>query len=60
LEDPAIANPKYDSQHDVYKNSLALLEDANAIIAPLASGANASKVVDAGDVFGLTYLQWQK
>ena len=56
-----IPNPVYDKQHDVYKNCLALLDTANMIMAPLATGANASRVVDAtGDIFGLTYLQWQK
>jgi len=52
--------PKYDSQHDVYKQSLALLDSANIIFGSLISAANANTKVDAGDVFGLTYLQWQK
>lgn len=53
--------PKYDSQHDVYKQSLALLDSANLQIAALISTANANTKVDAsGDVFGLTYAQWQK
>jgi len=53
--------PKYDSQHDVYKQSLALLDSANIQIAALISASNASTKVDAsGDVFGLTYAQWQK
>jgi len=53
--------PKYDSQHDVYKQSLALLDSANLQIAALISASNASTKVDAGgDVFGLTYAQWQK
>lgn len=53
--------PKYDSQHDVYKQSLALLDSANLQIASLISSANANTKVDAsGDVFGLTYAQWQK
>ena len=52
--------PKYDSQHDVYKQSLALLDSANLQIGALISSANANTKVDAGDIFGLTYLQWQK
>ena len=50
--------PSYDSQHDVFKNSLNLLDSANLIINKLGS-ANANAVV-GGDVFGLTQLQWQK
>jgi len=57
--DPKILTPKYDTQHDVYKSCLALLNSANSILAPLAA-ANPNGVLDAGDVFGLTYLQWQK
>ena len=56
---PAITTPKYDSQHDVYKSCLALLASANSIIAPLAAGTPNVKL-DNGDIFGLTYLQWQK
>jgi len=53
--------PTYDSQHDVYKNCLALLDTANTIIGNLTSAANAGNKVDAtGDIFGLTYLQWRK
>ena len=52
--------PKYDTQHDVYKQSLALLDSANIIFGSLISTANANTKVDAGDIFGLTYLQWQK
>ena len=51
---------KYDSQHDVYKQSLALLDSSNIILGALISPANANTKVDAGDIFGLTYLQWQK
>ncbi|RTL60852.1 MAG: SusD/RagB family nutrient-binding outer membrane lipoprotein [Sphingobacteriales bacterium] len=58
---PVILTPAYDTQHDVYKNSLALLDTANTLIAALISPANKDKVVDAsGDIFGLTYQQWQK
>lgn len=58
--DPNNLTPKFDTQKDVFKASLALLDDANTILGnTIASGA--SGVVDAtGDIFGLTYLQWQK
>jgi hypothetical protein len=59
----SVANlePKYDSQKDVYKQSLALLDTANLQMAALISSANANTKVDAGgDIFGLTYAQWQK
>ena len=57
---PAILTPKYDTQHDVYKSALALLDNANAVLALLAAN-NSGTILDAnGDVFGLTYLQWQK
>jgi len=57
--DPTILQPKYDTQHDVYKSALALLDNANTIIAPLAA-ANPNGAFDTGDIFNLTYLQWQK
>lgn len=54
----SILTPKYDSQHDVFKRSLALLDSANTIMAAVGSG---STILDAnGDIFGLTNLQWQK
>jgi hypothetical protein len=56
---PAIILPKYDTQHDVYKACLALLNNANSILAPLVATSPNAKL-DAGDIFGLTYLQWQK
>lgn len=55
--------PKYDSQHDVYKNALTLLDNANTLIANIltTTPALSGQVLDAsGDIFGLTYLQWQK
>lgn len=59
--DPNVLTPKYDIQHDVYKNSLALLDTANTLMGNLISTANQNNKVDAtGDVFGLTFLQWQK
>lgn len=56
---PSILQPKYDSQHDVYKSALAMLDKANTVLAPLAT-ASPNTVLDAGDIYGLTYLQWQK
>lgn len=57
--DASILQPKYDMQHDVYKSALAMLDNANTIMTPLvANSANAT--FDTGDVFGFTYLQWQK
>lgn len=55
--------PKYDSQHDVYKSVLAQLEEANTILGNLITGtpALATTLIDpAGDIYGLTYLQWQR
>lgn len=57
----AILTPKYDSQHDVYKNSLALLDTANTLMAAVTNSNTSGQLVDkTGDIFGLTYLQWQK
>jgi hypothetical protein len=56
---PAYATPVFDSQKDVYKNSLKLLEDANTIM-NATIGTNQNVVFDGGDIFGLTNLQWQK
>ena len=58
--DPNNLTPKYDTQKDVYKNSLKLLDDANAIFSAKISPANSSAKLDGGDIFGLTNLQWQK
>ena len=55
---PSNLTPKYDTQHDVYKASLALLDTANTLLANLGT-LNANTVV-AGDIFGLTNLQWRK
>ena len=57
--DASIFTPTYDSQKSVYQSALALLDNANTVIAPLAA-ANGNALLDAGDAFGLTYLQWQK
>jgi hypothetical protein len=56
---PAILQPKYDTQHDVYKAALALLDNANTLLAPFAA-STPNATFDSGDIFGLTYLQWQK
>ena len=56
----SILMPKYDTQHDVYKSALAMLNSANSIIAPLATATPNVKLDATGDIFGLTYLQWQK
>ena len=54
--------PKYDTQHDIYKSALAMLDNANTIIGGLitTTPSLANTVIDSGDIFGLTYLQWQK
>ncbi|GAC1379104.1 MAG: SusD/RagB family nutrient-binding outer membrane lipoprotein [Ginsengibacter sp.] len=58
---PNILTPKYDAQKEVYKNCLNLLDTANSILGSLISTANLNSKVDAaGDIYGLTYLQWQK
>jgi hypothetical protein len=54
---PAILTPKYDTQESVYQQCLALLNSANTLMTPLL---NSGSKFDAGDIFGLTYLQWQK
>jgi hypothetical protein len=55
--DATVLTPKYDTQHDVYKSCLALLDNANTLLGALNSG---STTFDSGDIFGLTYQQWQK
>lgn len=56
----SILTPTYDSQKTVYQSALALLDNANSVLGPIAT-ANPNAVLDAtGDVFGLTNLQWQK
>jgi hypothetical protein len=57
--DPQYLTPKFDTQHDVYKNSLKLLEDANAIMTA-TTGSTQNVLFDGGDIFGFTNLQWQK
>ncbi len=61
--DVSVLTPKYDSQHDVYKSCLALLDNANTLLGNLitANPAIANQPLDpSGDIFGFTYLQWQK
>ncbi|MFI5136312.1 MAG: SusD/RagB family nutrient-binding outer membrane lipoprotein [Sphingobacteriales bacterium] len=55
----SVLTPKYDTQHDVYKSALAMLSTANSTLAPFAT-ATPNVKLDAGDIYGLTYLQWQK
>ncbi len=59
---PNYPTPTYDKQHDVYQNCLALLDTANTLMGDLAAiPGNATSLVDAtGDIFGQTYLGWQK
>lgn len=57
--DPQYLTPKFDTQKDVYKNSLRLLDEANAIMTTKTS-AIGSTIFDTGDIFGFTNLQWQK
>ena len=58
---PSILLPKYDTQHDIYKSALALLDNANTqCIAPLGGSLRRDASFDTGDIFGFTYLQWQK
>ena len=59
--DASNLTPSYDTQKEVYANSLALLDSANTALGNLVTSSNSGTVVDAsGDIFGLTYLQWQK
>ncbi|TDO20198.1 SusD/RagB family nutrient-binding outer membrane lipoprotein [Pedobacter duraquae] len=58
--DPSFITPAFDTQHDVYKNSLKLLEDANAIFNTAIAPATQNTVFNTGDIFGFTNLQWQK
>jgi hypothetical protein len=55
-------HPTYNSQHDVYQISLSLLDTANTLMGALITSPSvANSLVDpTGDIFGLTYLQWQK
>ena len=58
---PNILTPKYNTQKEVFKKSLMLLDTANMLMGNLTTAANRNTKVDAtGDIFGLTYLQWQK
>ena len=56
-----IQTPAYNLQHDVYQNCLALLDTANTLMAALvASPTGGPTATVTGDIYGLTYLQWQK
>ncbi|WP_162842547.1 SusD/RagB family nutrient-binding outer membrane lipoprotein [Mucilaginibacter pineti] len=53
--------PKFDTQHDVYKNALQLLDDANSMFNTILTPATQNTAFSAGgDIFNLTNLQWQK
>lgn len=59
--------PKYDTQHDVYKQCLLLLDSANNTINSLYTSPNPTYKISptallstTGDIFGLTNQQWQK
>lgn len=55
--------PKYDTQKYVYKQSLTLLEEANLLLSTInTTFPNLKNTVadPTGDIFGLSYLQWQK
>lgn len=56
---PAILQPKFDKQHDVYQKCLQLLDEANILMGTITTNTNAANQVD-GDIYGLTYAQWQK
>jgi hypothetical protein len=56
-----ISTPSYNLQHDVYQNCLALLDTANTLMGALvASPTGGPSATVTGDIYGLTYLQWQK
>ncbi|QES89759.1 SusD/RagB family nutrient-binding outer membrane lipoprotein [Rhizosphaericola mali] len=54
--------PSYNTQKEVYSKSLVLLDSANTIIGNIITAQNNGSTVvsSTGDIFGLTYLQWQK
>lgn len=56
---PDYLKPVYDSQKEVYKNSLKLLDEANTIMNATIA-AVPGNIFDTGDSFGFTNLQWQK
>jgi Starch-binding associating with outer membrane len=50
--------PKFDKQHDVYKNVLAMLDTANTLLGNY--NVSTGPVQVAGGIYGLTNLGWQK
>jgi hypothetical protein len=54
-----VLTPAYDTQHDVYKNCLALLDTANTLLANVITVQGNTATV-SGDIYGLTLLQWRK
>lgn len=58
---PDNLTPAFDTQHDIYKNCLALLDTANTLMGNYITQYSAGgKPFSSGDVYGLTNLQWQK
>ena len=57
-----VLQPKFNTQKEVFKKSLALLDTANTIVGDLIKKGNLGNTVvnSTGDIFGRTYLQWQK
>lgn len=61
--DPNNLTPAYNTQHDVYKNCLAMLDTANTLMGSFNALAttNVNAKLDAnGDIYGMTNMQWQK
>jgi hypothetical protein len=54
--------PVFDSQHDVYKGCLAILDSANALMGAYNAKypSSVNSLASPGDIYGLTNLQWQK
>lgn len=59
---PDNLTPRFDSQEEVYRQVLALLEDANTMLGNLtATSVAPNNLLDEnGDIFRLTNKQWQK
>jgi hypothetical protein len=57
-----VTTPKFDTQHDVYKGCLATLDSANTLMGAYITKypGNTNSIASAGDIYGLTNLQWQK
>jgi Starch-binding associating with outer membrane len=55
----SILTPAYNTQHDVYKGCLALLDTANTLLQGVIAIQGSTATV-SGDIYGLTLAQWQK